>query len=121
VLTTEEGALRHVAMLVARGAPTPEIFEAAAEQVARILGRPWVGVMQYDSAESAVVIATWGEHPFPVGSRWPLDGPSTLEAVLRTGRPAAIPDYTGLSGAVAQIIPSSPSSCSGLRTTRRLP
>jgi signal transduction histidine kinase len=102
VLTTEEAALRHVAMLVARGAPTPEIFDAVAEQVARIFGRPCVGVMRYDSAESFVVIATWGEHPFSVGSRWPLDGPSTFEAVLRTGRPEAVRDYTGLPGTVAQ-------------------
>jgi GAF domain-containing protein len=101
VLTTEEAALRHVSLLVARGAPMPEIFTAAAEQVARIFGRPWVGVMRYDSADSFVVLATWGQHPFPVGSRWPLDGPSTFEAVLRTGRPAAVPDYTGLPGTVA--------------------
>src|SRR5262245_51266731 len=99
---TEEAALRHVAMLVSGGTPTPEIFDAVAEQVARIFGRPWVGIMRYDSAESFVVVATWGEHPFSVGSRWPLDGPSTFEAVLRTGRPAAIPDYTGLPSTVAQ-------------------
>lgn len=102
VLTPEEAALRHVAMLVARGAPTPEVFDAVAEQVARIFGRPWVGVMRYDSAESFVVVATWGEHPLSVGSRWLLDGPSTFEAVLRTGSPAAIPDYTELPGTVAQ-------------------
>jgi GAF domain-containing protein len=102
VLTTEEAALRHVAMLVARGAPTPEILDAAAEQVGRIFGRPWVGVMRYESADSFVVVATWGEHPFSVGSRWPLDGPSTFEAVLRTGRAVAIPDYAGLPGTVAQ-------------------
>jgi GAF domain-containing protein len=102
VLTTEEAALRHVAMLVARGAPMPEIFDAVAEQVARIFGRPCVGVMRYDSAESFVVVATWGEYPFSVGSHWPLDGPSTFEAVLRTGRPEAVPDYTGLPGTVAQ-------------------
>jgi hypothetical protein len=101
VLTTEESALRHVALLVARGAPTLEVFAAAAEQVARIFDRPWVGIMRYDSADSFVVLATWGEHPFPVGSRWPLDGPSTFEAVLRTGRPAAVSDYTGLPGTVA--------------------
>jgi GAF domain-containing protein len=102
VLTAEEDALRRVAMLVARGAARPEIFAVATEQVARILARPWVGVMRYDSPHSCVVVATWGKHPFPVGSRWPLDGPSTFESVLRTGRPAAIPDYTGLPGSVAQ-------------------
>src|SRR6188472_122824 len=89
-------------MLVARGAPTQEIFDAVAEQVARIFGRPWVGVMRYDSAESFVVVATRGEHPFSVGSRWPLDGPSLFEAVLCTGLPAAISDYTELPGTVAQ-------------------
>src|SRR5262249_2547604 len=47
-------------------------------------------------------VATWGEHPFSVGSRWLLDGPSTYEAVLRTGRPAAITDYTGVPGSVAR-------------------
>jgi GAF domain-containing protein len=90
VLTTEEAALRHVAMLVARGAPTPEILDAVAEQVGRILGRPCVGVMRYDSAESFVVVATWGEHPFPVGSRWPLDGPSSLAAGIVDGIGAPI-------------------------------
>src|SRR5262249_55186453 len=89
-------------MLVARGVPTSEIFDAVAEQVARMFGRPWVGVMQYDSAESFVVLATWGEHPLPVGSRWPLDGPSPYEAVLRTGRPVGFVDYAGLPGTVAE-------------------
>jgi GAF domain-containing protein len=102
VLTTEEAALRHVAILVARGAPALDVFDAVAEQVARIFGRPWVGVMQYDSAESFVVVATWGEHPLPVGSRWPLDGPSPFVDVLRTGRPVAVGDYAGLPGTVAR-------------------
>jgi GAF domain-containing protein len=102
VLTTEEAALRQVALLVARGAPTSEIFETAAEQVARMFGPPWVGVMRYDSAESFVVVATWGEHPFPVGSRWQLDGPSPYEAVLRTGQPVGLLEYAGLPGTVAE-------------------
>ena len=81
VLTNEEAALRHVAMLVARGAPRLEVFEAVAEQVARIFARPWAGVMRYDSSDSFVVLAASGEHPFRVGSRRPLDGPSSFEAV----------------------------------------
>jgi signal transduction histidine kinase len=100
-LTTEEAALRQVALLVARNAPLPDVLDAVAEQVARIFGQPWIGVMQYDSADSFVVIATWGEHPYPVGSRMPLDGPSTFEVVYRTGRPAAVLDYRGVPGTVA--------------------
>jgi GAF domain-containing protein len=79
VATTEEAALRHVALLVARGAPAPEIFAAVAEQVAGMLGLPWACVMRYDSDDSFVVLASWGEHPFPVGSRRPLDGPNMFE------------------------------------------
>jgi len=67
-------------MSVARGAPTTEIFDAVAEQVALIFGSPWVGVVRYESAETFVVAATWGEHPLSVGSRRPLDDPSAFEA-----------------------------------------
>ena len=47
------------------------------------------------------MLATSGDHPFPPGSRWPLDGPSTFESVLRTGRATRFEDYTGLPGTVA--------------------
>jgi hypothetical protein len=104
VVATEEAALRHVAMLVARSAPTPEIFDAVAEQVARIFGQPWVGVMRHDSAETFVVVAASGEHPFPVGSRWPLDGPGIFEPGLPSARPAAVSGYAGSPGTVAHAV-----------------
>ena len=101
-LANEQAALRRVATLVAKGVAPDEVFAAVAEEVAVLFDRPWVGVMRYDSDASFSVVATWGEHPFPPGSRWPLDGPSTPESVLRTGRPARISDYTGLPGTVAE-------------------
>ena len=98
----EQAALRRVAILVARAATPDELFEAVVTEVGGIFDWPWVGLMRYDSDHSFVVVATCGNHPFPVGSRWPLDGPSTFESVLRTGRPARFADYSGASGAVAE-------------------
>jgi signal transduction histidine kinase len=101
-LADEQAALRRVATLVAEGALPTEIFEAVAGEVARIFELPSVGIMRYAVDESFVVLATSGDHPFRVGTRWPLDGPSTFERVYRTGRPARIDDYADLPGSVAQ-------------------
>jgi signal transduction histidine kinase/uncharacterized protein YoaH (UPF0181 family) len=101
-LAEEQAALRRVATLVAQAVAPGEIFTAVAEEVARLFDLPWVGVMRYEAGDSFTVVATWGDHPFPPGSRWPLDGPSTFESVLRTGRASRLEDYTGLPGTVAE-------------------
>src|SRR5262249_51342871 len=82
-LAAEQTALRRVATLVARRVPPEEIFGAVAGEVAQLLDLPWVGVMRYDSDKSFTVLATRGDHPFPAGTRLPLDGPSTFESVYR--------------------------------------
>jgi signal transduction histidine kinase len=101
-LGEEQAALRHVATLVAQAVAPGEIFTAVAAEVGRLFDLPWVGVMRYDSTDSFTVLATWGDHPFPPGSRWPLDGPSTFESVLRSGRASRFEDYNGVAGTVAQ-------------------
>ena len=98
----EQAALRRVATLVAGGASPEDLFAAVVAEVGAIFDWPWVGLMRYEADDSFVVVATWGNHPFPVGSRWPLDGPSTFESVRRTGQPARIADYEGLPGTVAE-------------------
>ena len=110
----EQAALRRIATLVARAAATAEIFDAVAEEVARLFGFAWVGIMRYDSDELFTVVAqrrgdasgspdTWGDlHPFPVGSRWPLDGAGITETVFRTGRTARIAAYAEVPGTAAE-------------------
>jgi GAF domain-containing protein len=98
----EHAALRRVATLVAGAAPPDDIFAAVVAEVGGIFDWPWVGLMRYEADGHFVVLATWGNHPFAVGSRWPLDGPSTFESVWRTGQPARIADYEGLPGTVAE-------------------
>jgi signal transduction histidine kinase/uncharacterized protein YoaH (UPF0181 family) len=103
-LAEEQAALRRVATLVARGAPSSEVFEAVAQEVAQVLGLRNAAVSRYDDEGKAMtVLATYGDHPdnFGPGSSWPLVGKSMSAAVLRTGRPARVEDYAGLEGPLA--------------------
>jgi GAF domain-containing protein len=100
-LAEEQAALRRVATLVAEGASEPELFSAVAREVATVLGLDMVTIDRYNADASSTVVASLEDPAFPVGSRWPLDGPSVAATVLRTARPARIDDYTGLEGTSA--------------------
>jgi GAF domain-containing protein len=102
-LADEQAALRRVATLVARAAAPGEIFAAVAEEVSGLLGLARIEVARFDSDGEGVVIAALGDHPFTVGSRWPLEGPSIMASVFQTGRVARIDDYVGLPGRIAEI------------------
>jgi signal transduction histidine kinase len=102
-LIEEHTALRHVAMLVASGAPSTEVFSAVVQEVARVMHLPMVGVYRFDEDGSMTVIATWSDRPhvLQAGTRWPLDGETMVAQVYKTGRPARVEDYTDLPGALA--------------------
>jgi len=102
-LADEQTALRRVATLVARASPPDRIFAAVAEEVAGLLGFPRVEVVRYDdpAGGTATVIGATGEHPFSVGSRWPLDSPSVMKAVYESAGAARIDDYGDLGGMIA--------------------
>src|SRR6059058_4356924 len=91
-LAEEQAALRRVATLVASGAPSAEVFSAVAREVAEVMHLPMVGVYRYDSDGLMTVIATCSDRPHVLhpGTRWPLDGPSMIAQVHKTGRPARI-------------------------------
>jgi GAF domain-containing protein len=103
-LAEQQAALRRVATLVAGGAPSSEVFDAVAKEVAQVLHLPNVAVCRYhDDGTVMTVVAVVGSHPdsFRAGSSWPLDGPSVTREILRTGRPQRVEDYSGLSGTLA--------------------
>jgi signal transduction histidine kinase len=103
-LAEEQAALRRVATLVATGAPSSAVFAAVAHEVARVMHLPSVAVCRYDDDGAVMtVIAAWSDHPheFQPGTRWPLDGPSMVAQVLRTGSTARIEDYAELPGTLA--------------------
>jgi GAF domain-containing protein len=102
-LAEEQAALRRIATLVASGAPPEEVFSAVARKVSEVMHVPMVGVWRFDSDGLMTIIATRSDRPHVLqpGTRWPLDGPSVVAEVHRTGRPARIEDYTDLPGALA--------------------
>jgi signal transduction histidine kinase len=103
-LAEEQAALRRVATLVAGGAPSSDVFDAVAKEVAQVLHLPNVAVCRYDDGGTVMtVVAVVGSHPdsFHPGSSWPLDGPSAVREILRTGRPQRVEDYAGLPGTLA--------------------
>jgi PAS domain S-box-containing protein len=104
VLAARERSLRRIAALVARGAASAEVFGAIAREVGRVIGLPLVALWRYERDGTATVIGAWGErsHPFHVGTRWPLEGPTICAKVAETGRPARIEDFAGVRGRIAQ-------------------
>jgi signal transduction histidine kinase len=100
-LAEEQAALRRVATLVAEGAAPAAVFSAVAREVARILDVAAVTVVRFESNETSVVVASHNDAGFPVGSRWPLDGPSLHAMVFQSGLPARVDDHEGLPGPVA--------------------
>ena len=95
-LADQQTALRRVATLAVQGTAEAEVFALAAREVAQVFGVGMVTIDRYDSDAHSTVVASINDPGFPVGSRWPLDGPSLGAAVLETGRAARIEDYTDL-------------------------
>jgi GAF domain-containing protein len=100
-LADEQASLRRVATLVAEGAPPDTLFRAVADEVASVVGPPTVTLSHHHADGSFTVVAATNNPGFPVGSRWPLDGPSLAATIHETGRAARIDDYSKLGGAVA--------------------
>jgi len=106
ILAEEQAALRRVAAVVAAGAASADVFAAVTMEVGQALGLPYVDLLRYESDGTATVIGAWGEreHPFAVGTRWVLDGPTITARVRDTAAPARIDDYTQIDGQFADAV-----------------
>jgi GAF domain-containing protein len=100
-IADEQAALRRVATLVAEGAPPDALFRAVADEVGSVVGPSTVTLSHHHADGSFTVVAARDNPGFPVGSRWPMDGPSLAATIHETGRTARIDDYSSLGGAVA--------------------
>jgi signal transduction histidine kinase len=96
-LAGEQAALGRVATLVAKGATGDDLFAAVAREVADLFGVGMVSIDRYENGVSTV-LASLGVPEFPVGSRWPLDGPGVRALVYETGRPARVDDFSEVPG-----------------------
>ena len=88
----DQAALRRVATLVARAAPSAEVFAAVAAEVGRLLPVEGAGVLRYDGDGSATVVGGWSGTGDPprLGLTVPLGGHNAVTRVFETGRPARI-------------------------------
>ena len=79
---------------------------------------PVVSIVSYDDDGGAIECASVSERGelFAVGTRWSLDGTNVVAAVLESGSPARINDYTGLEGSIAVAARNA-----GLRSTVGIP
>jgi signal transduction histidine kinase len=85
-LTEQQAALRRVATLVAEAAPPGDVFTAVAEGLARLLGADTTMVTRVDTNGMMTVVAHCGcgGEETHVGSRWTLEQPPFVAAVVQT-------------------------------------
>jgi signal transduction histidine kinase len=105
-LADEQAALRRVATLVARVVPQEELFGAVTEEVGRLFGTDFAGMIHYEADGAVKAVAAWsaaGPHP-PLPDRWPaVEGDAaTLIANLR--RPVRIDDWSDIPGPIAAFV-----------------
>ena len=97
----EQGAIRRVALFLA-GDPEPgEVFGRVAEEAGLLVGGEAAGVVRFDGSRAAAHVGAWAVDDairMTVGEATPLEAPSALAEVHRTGRSARIEDLHALLG-----------------------
>src|SRR3954449_7084764 len=97
-LAAEQAALRRVAILVAKGASSDELFAAVTKEATDVLDVPVVALQRYEADGMFTMVAIAGETTFTVGSRWPVEDEGLAGMILATGRPARRQDYRTMPG-----------------------
>jgi signal transduction histidine kinase len=92
-MADEQTALRQVAELIARTAPTEEIFAAAAVNASRLLDGAPMTLTRFDGDRDLVVLATQGG-PTPVGTRIAYEPGTLPDQVRRLARAVRVDDYS---------------------------
>jgi PAS domain S-box-containing protein len=107
-IAAEQAALRHVATLVAQGAKPSDLFDAVCEQTGSLFGATRVNLAHFTPDGNDLTMAGWSSHQthVPAGTRLPLDGETVNRIVQRTGRPARVDTYEGVSGELAALFRS---------------
>src|ERR1700694_5250882 len=104
VLAEQQGALRRVATLVARGAEPSEVFSAVAMELARCLGMYNTGLLHFEADGAVTLLAARDERGLAkklVGTRFSLEGENILAVVSRTGRATRMDNHDNASGSAA--------------------
>ncbi|HZE33549.1 MAG TPA: CHASE3 domain-containing protein [Actinoallomurus sp.] len=91
----EQGALRRIATLIARGVSPTEIFTAVAGELGRIQGMEYAVVNRFDPSMVATAVGHWTAPGAPdimppANGRWPVEEQSAAAEVAQTRRPARV-------------------------------
>jgi sugar diacid utilization regulator len=104
-LAAEQGALRRLATLVARGVEPLEVFGAVAEEMRRCLPADAAGLWRFESDREITIVAASADPEalarWPLGTRTPVDGDTIATLVQRSRRPARIDSYDNVAGPIA--------------------
>ena len=110
-LENEREALLRLGAL-AGTAPIRELFDAIAEELARVVDlktgethEDMSGLSRFNPDATLTLVAAWGkvpDYPSPIGSTWPLtDGDSANGRVYRTGLPARLEGGIPVTGSIS--------------------
>jgi signal transduction histidine kinase len=105
-----QAALLRVALLVARDAPLQQLFQAAAEETARLFGAESGSVVRYVGAERAVIVGVWrsrGRRGLPVNAEIDFEpGTTAMGQARATGGPARTVGYENRRGQLPAVMRS---------------
>jgi signal transduction histidine kinase len=95
-VAAEQAALGRVATLVAEAVPPDEIFAAVAAEAAGLFDVSFVRLYRYQTAGVAALVASGGELSRDPRREltFPVDDPSLVASVQRTGRGHRVDDYS---------------------------
>jgi PAS domain S-box-containing protein len=105
-LEAQQAALRRVAMLVAGGAASPEVFAAIAREVAQVLDVALVVIWRNETDRVSAVAGAWADrpHPFQAGTTWPVEERTAAALLPDIGRPARIEGFGEIGGVIPDAI-----------------
>jgi PAS domain S-box-containing protein len=102
----ELSALRRVATLAVEGVAPADLFAVVAEEVARVVDVPFVGVARYDVDDTATDCASFppASGISTVGKRWSLDGANVISLVRDSSAPARVDDYSQIDSEIGETV-----------------
>jgi signal transduction histidine kinase len=105
-LTDEQAALRRVAELVARQAPSEQVFTLVTDELSRLLEVKMVWTVRLEPDGTATVVAAHGisDDRMTRGTNFPVPQGSVVEKVFRTGRPARLDDFAEVEGPIGAVL-----------------
>ncbi|GAA4488552.1 hypothetical protein GCM10023191_018110 [Actinoallomurus oryzae] len=89
----EQGALRRIATLIARGVSPAEIFTAVASELGRAQGTQYAVLNRFDPAPALTTVGHWTAPGAPdilppASGHWLIEEDSVTTLIIRTGMPA---------------------------------